>query len=233
MMTKLIIALDTDCDNQAFDWIANLSTEDITLKVGLALFTSQGYFFVEKLIEKGFSVFLDLKFHDIPNTVKDACRIAASMGVHILNVHALGGLNMMIAAKEGIDKANVPSPPKLIAVTLLTSMSEDEFQQLKINDELANYAVYLASQAKNAGLDGVVCSAFDTPLIKTTLGKDFLSVTPGIRFEHDRSDDQVRIVTPMMAKELGADYIVMGRSLTQHSTYSFEQSVNSVLSMLG
>ncbi|MDX2345934.1 MAG: orotidine-5'-phosphate decarboxylase [Legionella sp.] len=200
---QYIIALDIDNQSKALALVDNWHPDWCILKVGLEAFTRLGPEFVKKLIARGFRVFLDLKFHDIPNTVAAACRAAASLGVWMLNIHASGGLSMMQAAREAVD-AFGDKKPYLIAVTVLTSQNASHIEVLA-----------LAKTAKQAGLDGVVCSALEVPALKAACGDDFLAITPGIRLEGDSAHDQKRVVTPEKARILGSDYAVIGRSIMQ------------------
>jgi orotidine-5'-phosphate decarboxylase len=168
---------------------------------------------VEKLMRRGFDVFLDLKFHDIPNTVAGACKAAAQLGVWMLNVHALGGGAMLEAARAAVDGA--AQRPRLIAVTLLTSMGADELKVLGIAGDPADVVLRLARLAQASGLDGVVCSAQEAALLKRECGEKFCLVTPGIRPATGAKDDQQRVMTPAAAIAAGADYLVIGRPVTQ------------------
>jgi orotidine-5'-phosphate decarboxylase len=211
---KIIVALDFSDHQQALDFSDKISPEQCRLKVGKELFTSAGPALVEKLIDRGYDVFLDLKFHDIPNTVNKAASAAAKLGVWMLNVHALGGAAMMQAAREGIEV--VPRRPYLLAVTVLTSMSQEDLNSLGIETPLPSLVDRLARQAIDNGLDGVVCSAQEARDLRTDLGQSALLVTPGIRPEWAATDDQHRIVTPAQALADGASYLVIGRPITRH-----------------
>jgi orotidine-5'-phosphate decarboxylase len=183
------------------------------LKVGKELFTVAGPQFVEQLQKRGFDVFLDLKFHDIPNTTAQACKAAASLGVWMVNVHALGGRRMMETAREAL--ANVPDRPKLIAVTVLTSMAQEDLHGIGITASPAEMVSRLAGLAKDSGLDGVVCSAQEASALRQQCGKNFCLVTPGIRPANAAANDQSRIMTPSAALEAGSSYLVIGRPITQ------------------
>lgn len=211
---KIIVALDFPDPRQALDFSAKTSPEQCRLKVGKELFTSAGPALVEKLIDRGYDVFLDLKFHDIPNTVNKAASAAARLGVWMLNVHAMGGAAMMQAAREGIEV--VSRRPYLLAVTVLTSMSQDDLHSIGIETPLPSLVDRLARQAIDSGLDGVVCSAQEARDLRTGLGQSALLVTPGIRPEWAATDDQHRIVTPSQALADGASYLVIGRPITRH-----------------
>ena len=210
---KLFIAIDQNDTNRAKELIQKLPPELCGIKVGKELFTACGPGIIEWIQEKGFNVFLDLKYHDIPNTVEKACFVASKMGVSILNVHALGGKDMMLAAKEGIDKSN--NDPYLIAVTLLTSMDSKTLKGIGITSSINDQILSLAKSANQANLDGIVCSAKDISNIKNILPKKFLYVTPGIRLSDNSNDDQKRITTPSEAIKMGSNIIVIGRSITE------------------
>jgi orotidine-5'-phosphate decarboxylase len=183
------------------------------LKVGKELFTAAGPDFVETIARRGFDIFLDLKYHDIPNTVAQACKAAAQLGAWMINVHALGGRGMMDAAREAIESA--AHRPKLIAVTVLTSMAEQDLREVGIEASPFSQAMKLAELAAQCGLDGVVCSAHEAGAIRDRLGSGFLRVTPGIRLPEDAAADQKRVMTPLQAVESGASFLVMGRSVTR------------------
>lgn len=210
---KIIVALDyADADN-ALKLVSQLDPKLCRLKVGKELFTAAGPQFVEKLTHSDFGVFLDLKFHDIPNTVAKACTAASNLGVWMLNVHASGGLEMMQAAKQAVDSS--AQHPLLIAVTVLTSMNQQTLNQIGIHTDLATHVLNLATLTKQAGLDGVVCSAMEAQSLRAKLGNDFCLVTPGIRPANASKDDQSRIVTPADALKLGSSYLVIGRPITK------------------
>jgi len=211
--SKIIVALDYADSASALALVDRLEPQLCKLKVGKELFTAAGPQLVESLVKRGYAVFLDLKFHDIPNTVAKACQAASRLGVWMLNVHASGGLAMMQAAKQGV--ADSGHQPLLIAVTVLTSMSEPELQQVGVADRLPNQVMRLAQLTQQAGLDGVVCSAQEASLLRQSCGNDFCLVTPGIRLADAAKDDQTRIVTPTQAIALGASYLVIGRPITQ------------------
>jgi orotidine-5'-phosphate decarboxylase len=213
--SRVIVALDYSNQKQALEFVAKTSPDQCKLKIGKELFTYAGPQLVEKLVSKGFDVFLDLKFHDIPNTVKKAVYAAAQLEVWMVNVHAMGGQSMLAAAREGVDMAG-NRHPFLIAVSVLTSMSPTDLIQLGITDELPAFVTRLAGMAINEGLDGLVCSAQEASLLREKLGKATLLVTPGIRPDWAARDDQQRIMTPNQAIENGASYLVIGRPITQH-----------------
>ncbi|WP_341219285.1 orotidine-5'-phosphate decarboxylase, partial [uncultured Pseudoalteromonas sp.] len=195
---KVLIALDYDDQETALAFVKQLSPDTCRLKVGKEMFTYFGPDFVKQLVAKGFDVFLDLKFHDIPNTVAKAVTAAAKMGVWMVNVHASGGYEMMHKAKLALEEFG-DRAPILIAVTVLTSMDEPELKRLGINKSPQEQVIYLAKLAKEAGLDGVVCSAQEANVLKAELGEHFKLVTPGIRPEGSEAGDQKRIMTPKQA----------------------------------
>lgn len=213
--SKIIVALDYADATSATALVDRLDPTLCKLKVGKELFTAAGPAFVESLVKREYDVFLDLKFHDIPNTVAKACQAAANLGVWMLNVHASGGLPMMHAAREGLDKAFGNKAPLLIAVTVLTSMDEATLHSLGIQRSLNEHVLALATMTQQAGLNGVVCSAQEAHMLKQALGPAFCLVTPGIRPRDASQDDQTRIVTPEDALNLGAHYLVIGRPITQ------------------
>ena len=183
------------------------------LKVGLELFTAARFQLIEQLMQRGFEIFLDLKFHDIPNTAAQACKAAAELGVWMVNVHALGGRKMMEAAREAMSL--YPQSPKLIAVTVLTSMAQEDLTDLGIVTTPSEMALRLAKRARDSGLDGVVCSAREAALLRQHCGSEFCLVTPGIRLADAAADDQSRVMTPCAALGQGADYLVIGRPITR------------------
>ncbi|CAH9058280.1 Orotidine 5'-phosphate decarboxylase [Pseudoalteromonas holothuriae] len=213
---KVLIALDYDDRQAAINFVKQLSPSECRLKVGKEMFTYFGPEFVKELIELGFDVFLDLKFHDIPNTVAKAVTAAAELGVWMVNVHASGGLEMMQKAKQALNNYG-DKAPLLIAVTVLTSMDQGQLLRLGIEKTPQDQVVYLAKLAKEAGLDGVVCSAQEAQLLKSQLGDSFKLVTPGIRPAGSDAGDQKRIMTPQKAVAAGSDYLVIGRPITQAS----------------
>lgn len=207
----IIVALDFPAADPALSLAMQLDPRLCRVKVGKELFTAAGPQLVEHLMGKGFEVFLDLKFHDIPNTVAGACKAAASLGVWMVNVHALGGREMLSAAREALPMGTT----KLIAVTLLTSMGRDDLSDIGLSGEPEMVVQRLASLSSSCGLDGVVCSALETPHLRQMMGKDFCLVTPGIRPLDASVDDQQRVTTPSQAIANGADYLVIGRPITQ------------------
>ncbi|KXW56867.1 orotidine-5'-phosphate decarboxylase [Ferrovum sp. PN-J185] len=228
----IIVALDYANEKDALNFVSQCDPNLCRLKVGKELFTSTGPQLVKKIIAQGFDVFLDLKFHDIPNTVASACRAAADLGVWMLNVHASGGKSMMEKAQHALSEYG-KNKPKLIAVTVLTSMSQLDLEQIGINYSLDQHVLRLASLTQSAGLDGVVCSAQETRLLRSQLGDNFLLVTPGIRLDSNKSDDQVRIVTPQNAVANGSNYLVIGRPITQSADpIATLLSINTSLQLL-
>ncbi len=211
-MTPLIVALDFPRAELALAMAARLDPQQCRLKVGKELFTSAGPALVEALQKRGFQVFLDLKFHDIPATVAGACRAAASLGVWMLNVHASGGRAMLEAARAAVDQSPGPKP-LLIAVTVLTSLASQDLREIGCNADPAAQVMRLASLAAEAGLDGVVCSAQEAGALRQKW-PDLLRITPGIRPAGASLDDQRRVLTPTAALAEGADYLVVGRPVT-------------------
>lgn len=214
MATNLIVALDFHSRTEANDLVQQIDPGSCILKVGSEMFTLLGPDFIRDLANAGYKIFLDLKFHDIPNTVAQACISAAELGVWMINVHASGGLAMMKAAVAALDTCR-SHRPLLIAVTVLTSMDSSELPAIGIDASVERQVCRLALLAKEAGANGVVCSAHEVPMIKAQCGTHFLTVTPGIRLDGDGLDDQSRVMTPENAVKLGSDYIVVGRSITR------------------
>jgi orotidine-5'-phosphate decarboxylase len=210
--SRIILALDYADAASAAVMVGRLQPGDCRLKVGLELYTAAGPDFVRLLVDKGFDVFLDLKFHDIPTTVAAACRRAAALGVWMMNVHSLGGKAMMRAAREAIDATD--SRPRLIGVTLLTSHDQTEVQDIGLTGGLTDQVDRLARFAHSSGLDGVVCSPREAERLRKDLGPGFLLVTPGIRPQGSSRQDQQRVLTPAEAVSAGADYLVIGRPIT-------------------
>ena len=212
-MRDVIIACDFKSKVELFKFLEPFKGENPYLKIGMEIFYKEGPQLVKELHEMGFKIFLDLKLHDIPNTVEKAMRNLGELGVEITNVHAAGGIKMMEAARRGLDATESVKNTKLIAVTQLTSISQDILEdELLIHHKLSDVVKKYAENAKAAGLQGVVCSALEAPIIKEM---GLISVTPGIRFQDDSKNDQMRVATPEYAKELGSTYIVVGRSITQ------------------
>ncbi len=211
---KVIVALDYDNQADALAFVDRIDPSSCRLKVGKEMFTLFGPEFVKELHKRGFSVFLDLKFHDIPNTCSKAVRAAAEMGVWMVNVHAGGGERMMTASREILEPYG-KDRPLLIGVTVLTSMEQSDLAGIGIDVAPQEQVLRLANLTKNAGLDGVVCSAQEASMLKTELGKEFKLVTPGIRPAGAAVGDQKRVMTPDMAIQAGSDYLVIGRPITQ------------------
>lgn len=216
-MTRIITALDFPTGADAIALLDRFE-EPIYAKIGMELFYSEGPAIIKAVKERGHEIFLDLKLHDIPNTVKSAMKRLAALDVDMVNVHAAGGKKMMAAAIEGLEEGSAGKGrrPLCIAVTQLTSTGQDMLEQeLCIQGDLADVAAHYAKMAKEAGLDGVVCSVHEAKKIHELCGEDFLTITPGIRPAGTSQDDQVRIATPAYAKEQGSDFIVVGRPITK------------------
>ncbi len=215
---KVIVALDFANPMHALALADRLDPHACALKVGKEMFVVAGPEPVRWMIQRGFNVFLDLKFHDIPNTVAQACAAATRLGVWMLNVHAAGGRAMLAAAREAVDKTaaeRAAAPPLLIAVTVLTSLADNDLREQGIGESATAQAVKLARMTSECRLDGVVCSAVEAKHMRTALGPRFKLVTPGIRLAGAAKDDQARIITPESAIANGADYLVVGRPITQ------------------
>lgn len=211
--SPIIVALDYPDAGQALAMAQRLNPSDVRLKVGKELFTAAGPTLVESLQQLGFELFLDLKFHDIPNTVAGALKSAAGLGVWMVNVHASGGRRMLEAAANAISQ--VSNPPLLTAVTVLTSMGVEELGEVGITATPAEQVKRLALLAQSVGIEGVVCSAQEAQMLRQACGDDFLLVTPGIRPAGSQKDDQTRIMTPQEAQQAGVNYMVIGRPITQ------------------
>lgn len=211
--SKVIVALDYNSAEKANQFVNSISPELCKLKVGKELFTLSGPEFVRGLVNKGYDVFLDLKFHDIPNTVASAVKVAADLGVWMTDVHASGGRRMMEAAKGAIEQRG--SDMLLIAVTVLTSFDQNDLNELGLSCSPEEQVHRLAALAKSSGLDGVVSSAMEAPALRQAMGEDFALVTPGIRPASAAGDDQRRVVTPSQAIANGSSYLVIGRPITQ------------------
>lgn len=212
--TPVIVALDYSDEKQALSFVDRIDPSTCQLKVGKEMFTLFGPQFVRALHGRGFKVFLDLKFHDIPNTTAKAVAAAAELGVWMVNVHASGGMRMMQAACEALQPYG-KDKPLLIGVTVLTSMEQSDLNGVGLDIAPQEQVMRLASLTKEAGLDGVVCSAQEASLLKEALGKEFQLVTPGIRPVGSQQGDQRRIMTPSQALQAGSDYLVIGRPITQ------------------
>lgn len=211
---RIIVALDFANKQDALSLVNKLDPSQCRLKVGKEMFTHFGPAFIKELQSLSFEIFLDLKFHDIPNTVAKACQAAADLGVWMINCHASGGLAMMTKAKQALD-AFGKDAPLFTAVTVLTSMSEEDLVQTGITMSVAERVKLLASLTKESGLDGIVCSALEANALRQLLGDDFLLVTPGIRPVDSAQDDQKRIMTPANAISNGSSYLVIGRPITK------------------
>ena len=210
--SPIVVALDFPSERETMQLVEQLEPSLCRLKIGKELFTRCGPALVKQLVDRNFDVFLDLKYHDIPNTVARACAAAADLGVWMLNVHALGGEKMMAAARQELSG---DGSPLLIAVTWLTSSGQAELDALGLDTTPQQMVARLAQMTKNAGLDGVVCSAQEAPMLRKSMGEDFCLVTPGIRLADAAQDDQQRVVTPQKAIKDGASYLVIGRPITQ------------------
>lgn len=210
--SPVIVALDYAAADAALNLVDQLSPKSCRLKIGKELFTREGPQLVRECVDRGFDVFLDLKFHDIPNTTAKAVAAAADLGVWMVNVHCSGGRKMMEAAARELETAG--SSTLLIGVTVLTSMGAEDLRELGVQLSPAEQVMHLAAMAKDSGLHGVVCSAREAADLTSKLGPDFLKVTPGIRPASSAQDDQVRVMTPQRAIEAGSNYLVIGRPIT-------------------
>ncbi len=211
---QVIVALDYPAAKPALEIVDRLTPDLCRLKVGKELFTRAGPELVQTLATRGFDVFLDLKFHDIPNTVAQACRAAAELGVWMVNVHAQGGRKMMTAAREALAEQG-DKRPLLIAVTILTSLGQEDIREVGLTGSPAENVMRLATLTKDCGLDGVVCSPMEAGALSSALGKEFRLITPGVRPSGAAQDDQRRVMTPAQAVAAGARYLVIGRPITQ------------------
>lgn len=212
---RVIVALDYATPAEAEAFVAQVSPGRCRLKVGLELYTAAGPDFVRGLAARGFGVFLDLKFHDIPNTVERACRQAAALGVELLTVHCLGGRAMLEAARRAV--GDTGSRPRVLGVTLLTSLSPEDTREIGLGGDLGARTLTLADMARAAGLDGIVCAPTEAETLRRRFGADFLLVTPGIRPAGSARGDQQRTLPPAEAIARGADLLVIGRPITQAS----------------
>ncbi|WP_313480737.1 orotidine-5'-phosphate decarboxylase [Atlantibacter hermannii] len=228
--SPIVVALDYDNRDKALAFVDRIDPQDCRLKVGKEMFTLFGPQLVRDLQGRGFDVFLDLKFHDIPNTTAKAVAAAAELGVWMVNVHASGGARMMQAARDALTPFGKDAP-LLIAVTVLTSMEASDLADIGITLSPAEHAERLARLTKQCGLDGVVCSAQEAVRFKSELGRSFQLVTPGIRPEGSEAGDQRRIMTPQQAQQAGVDYMVIGRPITQSTNPS--QTLRDILTGLG
>jgi orotidine-5'-phosphate decarboxylase len=211
---RIIVALDYAEQQAALALVEQLDPQLCRLKIGKEMFTHFGPPLVTRLVKQGFSVFLDLKFHDIPNTVANACLAAADLGVWMINVHAQGGRRMLEAARAALDKRQHESP-LLVGLTLLTSLDEQDVREIGWAGDMNSIVARLANLCQQAGLDGVVCSAREVTLLRRSCGETFCLVTPGIRLDQTTNDDQKRTMTPIEAITAGANYLVIGRPITQ------------------
>ena len=215
MNHDVIIALDFPCAQEVYAFLEQFREEKPFVKIGMELFYAEGPEIVRRIKARGHRIFLDLKLHDIPNTVKSAMRVLSRLDVDMVNLHAAGTMDMMRAALEGLTRED-GSRPLLLAVTQLTSTSEERMQkELLISASMPDTVRQYARNAQEAGLDGVVCSPLEAALVKEACGPDFATVTPGIRFADSAADDQARVMTPARARQGGSDYIVVGRPITK------------------
>lgn len=210
---RIIVALDYADSGAALELVSGLDSNMCRLKVGKEMFTRFGPPFVEQLVTKGFDVFLDLKFHDIPNTVAAACAAVADLGVWMTNVHASGGRKMMATAKNRLQQ--MQNPPLLVAVTILTSLGQQDIEEVGYQGTPAENVITLAQLADTSGMDGIVCSPLEAKEVRPLVSGDFCLVTPGVRPASSTQDDQTRVMTPKDALSSGSDYLVIGRPITQ------------------
>ena len=215
--SRICVALDFQTRDEVETFLDQFENEKLYVKVGMELFYGEGIEMIKSIKEKGHKIFLDLKLHNIPNTVRSAMKQLAKLDVDMVNVHASGSIAMMKAAVEGLKEGAIDGKrPLCIAVTCLTSLDQEILDnELLIHEELANVVLKWAQNAKEAGMDGVVCSPLESKIIHDELGNEFLTVTPGIRLASDNVNDQKRVTTPVMAKELTSSYIVVGRTITR------------------
>lgn len=215
MSKDVIIACDFDSKKEVFNFLDKFTEEKPYVKIGMELFYAEGPEIVREIKKRGHKIFLDLKLHDIPNTVRKSMKVLSSLDVDMCDLHAAGTIAMMEAAIEGLTRPD-GTRPLLMAITQLTSTSEERMKNdLLINNSLDDVVTHYAKNSKIAGLDGVVCSPMEARKVKSACGNDFLTVTPGVRFADDEIGDQVRVTTPAKAREIGSDYIVVGRPITQ------------------
>ena len=214
MAKDVIIACDFSSKEDVVRFLDKFTEESLYIKIGMELFYAEGPEIVKEIQKRGHKIFIDLKLHDIPNTVKKAMKVLSNLDVDMCNVHASGTVAMMEAALEGLTRED-GSRPLLIAVTQLTSTSEERMKNdLLIHEPMDQVVMHYASNAKKAGLDGVVCSPLEAKKVHDTCGENFLTITPGVRFADGEVGDQVRVMTPAQAREIGSDYIVVGRPIT-------------------
>ena len=215
MGKDVIIACDFDSAQKTYDFLDQFKGRKPFVKIGMELYYAEGPAIIKGIKERGHKIFLDLKLHDIPNTVKKAMKVLAENDVDIVNVHASGTVKMMEAALEGLEAGSKGERPLIIAVTQLTSTKEEQMHEdLLVQGAMEDVVMHYAKNTKKAGLDGVVCSPLEAEAVHGACGNEFLTITPGIRFAGDAAGDQSRITTPAKAKEIGSDYIVVGRSIT-------------------
>lgn len=215
MGKDVIIACDFDSAEKTYEFLDRFREEKPFVKIGMELYYAEGPDVIREIRNRGHKIFLDLKLHDIPNTVRKSMKVLAGLGVDIVNVHAGGTVTMMKAAVEGLEEGSSGNRPLIIAVTQLTSTDEEQMRRdLLIDGRMEDVVMHYAANAKAAGLDGVVCSPHEVEAVHRICGDGFLTVTPGIRFAGDSKGDQSRIMTPEKAKNAGSDYIVVGRSIT-------------------
>ena len=231
----VIIACDFASAEQTMAFLDKFEGEERKpfLKIGMELYYAEGNAIVKEIKRRGHKIFLDLKLHDIPNTVRKAMKVLSALDVDMVNVHAAGTVEMMKAAKEGLTRED-GTRPLLIAVTQLTSTSEKAMQEeLLIDATIGDTIIKYAENAKAAGLDGVVCSPLESTIVKGACGNEFMTITPGIRFADSASDDQVRITSPAKARQLGSDYIVVGRPITaaEDPVAAYRKCVNEYLEL--
>lgn len=209
--SKIIVALDFGSLSETEDFLKKVKGQNCRVKVGKELFTNEGPNVIKLIQQYGFEIFLDLKFHDIPNTVSRAIKASCNLGIWMVNVHASGGKQMLLAAREAVDSSS--NKPILIAVTILTSYDNYSFQELGFKNNLLDQIAYLATLSENSGMDGIVCSANDIPSIKPLVKEKFQFITPGVRLTNS-NNDQKRVTTPEDAIKQGSNYLVIGRPIT-------------------
>lgn len=215
MGKDVIIACDFSSKQEVIDFLSKFNEDKLFVKIGMELFYSEGPEIVRQIKKMGHKIFLDLKLHDIPNTVMKSMNVLSNLDIDMCNVHAAGTISMMEAALKGLTRKD-GSRPILIAVTQLTSTSEDKMrEEILIDKRIDEVVMQYAKNAKMSGLDGVVCSPIEAGRVHNICGKEFLTITPGVRFSDSEIGDQVRVTTPAKAKEIGADYIVVGRPITK------------------
>lgn len=231
MAKDVIIACDFDSAQKTYEFLDKFQGKKPFVKIGMELFYAEGPAIVKEIKKRGHKIFLDLKLHDIPNTVKKSMSVLSRLDADMVNLHASGTVNMMKSALEGLIRED-GTRPILIAVTQLTSTDQESMEKdLLIKEPIEKVVCHYALNAKNSGLDGVVCSPLEAGKVKTVCGKDFLTVTPGVRLEGDAKGDQKRVTTPTIARELGSDYIVVGRSITasEDPVSAYERCVKEFL----